>query len=57
VMRRDFLLAPSNHRSRRGIERPDAQVRPVLRVVPYERTSGWSSKTSEAEMKGVAVGD
>ena len=28
-----------------------------LRVVPCERTSGWSSKASEAELKGVAGGD
>jgi hypothetical protein len=27
-----------------------------LRVVPYERTSGWSRKASEAELKGVVVG-
>jgi hypothetical protein len=26
-----------------------------LRVVLYERTSGWSSKASEAELKGVEV--
>eukprot|EP00982_Pelagococcus_subviridis_P016696 31494-Pelagococcus_subviridis.AAC.13 len=27
----------------------------ALRVVPYKATSGWSSKASEAESKGVAV--
>jgi len=27
----------------------------TLRAVPYERTSGWSSKASEAELKGVEV--
>jgi hypothetical protein len=30
----------------------------ILRVVPYERrTSGWSRKASEAELKGVEGGD
>jgi hypothetical protein len=29
--------------------------RPLLRVVPYERTSGRSSMASEAELKGVEV--
>jgi hypothetical protein len=28
-----------------------------LRVVPYERMSGWSSKASEAELKGAEGGD
>jgi hypothetical protein len=28
-----------------------------LRAIPYERTSGWSSKASEAELKGVEGGD
>jgi hypothetical protein len=32
-------------------------VRQRLRVVPYERVSGWSSKASEAELKGVEGGD
>jgi hypothetical protein len=27
-----------------------------FRVVPYERMSGWSSKASEAELKGVDGG-
>ena len=29
----------------------------LMRAVPYERTSGWSSKASEAELKGVEGGD
>jgi hypothetical protein len=34
----------------------DAVVK-ILRVVPYEAMSGWSSKASEAEFKGNAGGD
>jgi hypothetical protein len=30
---------------------------PPLRGVPYEAMSGWSSKASEAELKGVDGGD
>ena len=34
----------------------DLKRAPVLRVVPsFKATSGWSSKASEAELKGVAV--
>ena len=39
-------------------ERGEADDREeALRVVPYERTSGWRSKASEAEMKGADGGD
>ena len=34
----------------------DLKRAPVLRVVPsFKATSGWSSKASEAELKGIAV--
>jgi hypothetical protein len=29
----------------------------MTRAVLYERTSGWSSKASEVELKGIAGGD
>jgi hypothetical protein len=29
----------------------------IMRAVLYERTSGWSSKASEVELKGIAGGD
>jgi len=31
--------------------------RVLIRAILYERTSGWSSKASEAELKGVEDGD
>ena len=38
-----------------GRETADERRGRRLRCVPYERASGWSSKASEAELKGVEV--
>jgi hypothetical protein len=38
-------------------ENVDALRTGALRGVPYKRTTGWSSKASEAELKGVEGGD
>ena len=49
---RDAAVHHADHVAHRdGAE----QRRSNLRAVPYEATSGWSSKASEAELKGVAV--
>jgi len=46
-------------RDRRGRSRQVGQLLAAdeLRVVPYERTSGWSSKACQLELKGAEGGD
>jgi len=60
VLRRGVLIAVIHHRAlaqQQQIVELVEHLRRGLRVVPYERTSGWGSKASEAKLKGVEGGD